>query len=781
MKRRVNMSEKKWLSFQSTSEVNEPPKIEVNKAVTSSAAPRARSLHDVEQHKAVTVRYTISGAWEGTVADFKRLEIPETTFIDVEGAPSVPKDGIFVALPMDAEDVQVRVVEKSTTAIDRELEIAPAPKQFIESEFKEVYKPDPSIYGSDEPYPGRDFDFLGLKTVAGVKVAHILVYLGQYRPVSKSMEVVQSIVLEVSYHTPHDTDSISGKKRSARKLGRKPRQMPETDLILGLDLLDDQADYSSIIEDFEGLDREFIEKLEAEAELPPDELDKASYLETTEDEVLITSAPVERSLTARRPTAFPRPKLKIAGLIAEYVIITTRALENAVEPLRRAKTGWPFYAKVALTEDIQKEFPHSGSDLKESIKAFITWATNNWWVPPRFVVLAGDTDVIPMHTYERGYLSDHYYTDVSDDLVPELALSRIPTSDPAVLKQVCRHLTGYANRRRGDWGGWQNRVMLCSHKDSVYRDNCDEIYDRIHHRYNTIKRYATDTSRQDVINTMNNGVVMALYRGHGDVTEWSSSNGLRCEDVEQLSNGCFPPFVLSVCCSNGAVDFNHLETITETFIRRRKAISVFASSRDSWTHPNNDFARYLLDAVISGKCATPAAIVRYAKTMMIRNHPNSVYHMDNMLMYNLFGELTAHVASNAEWLRGRWEFLYDKWKGTLKVDRIWNYRVETSPSGLQAPVWSISGQYVNRNHSYSFEGTLGGFSPAQPGVSSVRSDHKFEFRIKFSSSYYKRFVGYVDTCKLTRISGSGWEFSYPFGWTAQRKKRRKKKGKRKAA
>lgn len=757
------MSEKKWLSFSDTPEVDVAPSIEVSK---SSKDLVTRDMRDVGARTVVTVRYTTSGAWEDTVNEFQQIEIPETTLLETEGAPAVPKDGIFVAVPMDADKVEVRVIDKSAMTVEHELRIVPAPKQFVEEEFQEVYEPDPAVYGSDELYPGRNFDYLGLKTIDGIKVAHIVVYLGQYRPMSKKMEVITSMVLEVSYQTPSASD---------RRLGRKPRELPEADLILGLDLLDDKTDYSSEVEDFDGLDREIIDDLESDVESTSLKSIGISLLEQTEDEVSDPSIPVLTKAT--RLIAMPlvsvaplyRPKLKVSGLIAEFVIITTHSLETAVAPLLNAKTGWPYYAKIALTNDIQSEFP--GADLKTSIKTFITWATNNWRVPPRFVVLAGDTDVIPIHIYNRGgktYASDHFYADISGDLAPELTVSRIPTSDATLMKSVCEHLVRYEGVRRGDWGGWQNRVMLTAYQSPTYETTCDQIFDKISKRYSTVKRYAKDTSKSDVVKTLNDGVVMAMYRGHGSKTAWSSSNGINSTDVAGLNNGSRPPFVLDICCQNGWVDDNNQETIAEAFIRRRKSIAVFASSRNSWTYPNNDFAKYIFDAVMTGKCQTPAAIIRYAKTKMVKNHGTSSYHLDNTVMYNLFGDPTADVASNAEWLRGDWSMDHDGWRGTLKVTRIWNYRVGTS-GGFAAPKWSISGIYISSgNKRYPFSGTLGGFDSNQLGAGSKRSDHKLEFRVKFSASNNQKFVGYIHTWTLNRISGLTWWSNHPVGWTAKK-------------
>jgi hypothetical protein len=424
---------------------------------------------------------------------------------------------------------------------------------------------------------------------------------------------------------------------------------------------------------------------------------------------------------------------------------------------------------VALTQDISTEFP--AASLKESIKKMLQWAYKYWRVPPRYVVLAADTDVIPMHLYNRGgstYASDHYYQDIMGDLVPEITVSRLPTSNFGQLRQVCDYIARYPQYRKGDWGGWQNRVMLCAYQSNTYETTCDAVANKIKQRYNVIKRYARDTNKRQVSDTMTQGVVFAVYRGHGSKTSWSSSNGLNANNVKSLSNHGRPPFVLNICCQNGWIDDNTTETITESFIRYQKAVACFASSRNSWTHPNNDFIKYMFDAVMIGHCQTPAEIIKYAKVKMVRNHPSSSYHHDNTVMYNLFGDPTADVASNAEFLRGEWDMNHDGWQGVLKVTRIWNYRIEAS-GRYRAPVWSVSGQYTRAGKNYPFSGKLGGFDPNQLGSGSKRTDYRFEFNIKFSNSNNQRFVTYIHSWNLRMYSGVSWWAKHPFGVQARKR------------
>ncbi len=712
-----------WTGFSEKSKKGELPEILIEKGFTTSSA-------DDKETQSVIVKYTAAGMWEGTVGNYQKFEIPDTALNDEEGKPAIPKTGIFVAVSETAENLKIEAIDKSTRKISG-VKLLPVQKEFIESEYKEVYEPDPEVYGSDKPYPGVDFEFLGLKTVNDIHVAHILVNLGQYRPKASVLELVESISLEVSWDKPKDVFTTQSKRIKRR---------PPAGLIHGIETLGEDL-------------------FDDDTPIDPEEYEEFKQADTD------------------------GPTLKVKGKISEYVIITTPALQASVSPLLTAKQNWPHYGSVALTTVIQSEFP--AANLKESIRNFLVWAWANWKVPPRFVVLAGDTDVIPMHYYTvrngASLASDHYYANISGDDVPEASVSRIPTSNATTMRTVCTHLARYRTLRGGDWGGWQNNVMLCAYQNKTYEDNCDQLTQKLKSRYNVIQRYAKNTNRDDVVKTMNSGVVMALYRGHGSKTNWSSSNGLNTTEIARLTNENLPPFVMNICCQNGWIDDTRVETVAEALIRRRKAVATFASSRDSWTAANNDFSKYLIDAVMIGKCVDPAYIVTYAKTKMLRNHSTSTTHLDNLRMYNLFGDPTVHVASDAEWLRGTWAVNSNGTAATLKVDRIWNNRI-THYDGKAATVWDISGQFTTGGKSYEFTGTVGGFDSNHSSTKAGRSDHKVEFTLTISQAPLTKiqfnYIGYLHTTGGNQLSGMFWSKTKiaaitmanpkPNGWTAKR-------------
>jgi len=456
------------------------------------------------------------------------------------------------------------------------------------------------------------------------------------------------------------------------------------------------------------------------------------------------------------------PVLRTTSNYASFVVVTTPALAGATAPLLQVNSP----ARTALTSDISSEFP--AASLEQSIHDFVGWAYANWSpVKPQFLVLAGDTDVIPMHLYQRSvsYASDNYYVDQTGDLCPEMVVSRIPVSDVATMKALCQRLADYRQLRIAG-GGWTNRVLVAAYQDTVYETCADGLADRLGAIYEVTKRYAKDTDRNALLASLNGGVCMGFYRGHGSKTEWSSSNGLRASDVPGLTTENCPPFMLDICCENGWVDDPGVETLAEALIRKGKALSVLAASRDSWTYPNNDFAQYLVDAVLRAGLTRPGDIVKYAKTHMIVDHPNSAEYADDLVMYNLFGDPTANVASNVDHLLGTYAMDHDGWQGLLRISSVSGFAV-VQGSGTSAPVWQVAGTYTGFDGKVvQVSGTAGGIDPNYEGGTPRRSDNRLDLTVQFPTP--QRFTGYLHSRSRNEMSGYTWWAQIPFGWTARR-------------
>jgi hypothetical protein len=742
------MSDEQWISLKKNAAEGTPATIAVQQSGMLTLQSMSR---DQGGRVSTRVKYTSIGGWKGTFTpagiQYDTFRLPKSSVATAEGLPAIPQRGIYVAIPEGATAIEAKVIRIRMEAQPGKWHLQPAPKPLTESEYldgKEEYRPDPRVYDSDEAYPGKDFEFVGVRRLEGVRVAHLIVYLAQFRPLSGRLSLVKSLTIEISYVVPPATDAAPSEREIRPFLA---------DMILDLPDLPASRDVAGTTIDF-----------------------AADGGITNEADASIgerVNAIMGRAMgqLPSGPTSQPQAELvlKRSDIECEYVIITSDALSAAVEPLLRAKQAAQHCARIATTQRISFEFP--AADLKESIRSFLTWSWMNWRRPPRYAVLAGDVDVIPVHYWIFGkdtYASDHYYADISDDLSQEIIVSRIPTSDTSTMRRICDHLAEYPVQRGPDWGQWKNEALLIAYEDPIYQECCDRIAEMIGQRFRVTKCYGGSTTKQDVIDEMNDGVLIVNYRGHGSQTGWSSANGLDTADIRQLNNGTMPPMVLCVCCSNAEVDDQSTEAVVETFVKSDKCVAILGASRESPTYANNVFDQCLWQAIMDGKAVTPGDIVNRAKALMVQNYPDDCYQR-NVVMYMLFGDPSAKVTSAADFLIGTWDISFARYKGILEVNSMEPQMLRTDLGAY--PTWRFQGSYTDASaagHPFIVEGNLGGEDANSPQPSNRRADHMIGFTVAFPNKR-QRFSGYVATPAPVAIAGDTKRSNKHYRWSAQKR------------
>ncbi len=320
----------------------------------------------------------------------------------------------------------------------------------------------------------------------------------------------------------------------------------------------------------------------------------------------------------------------------EFLIITTEALEHAVELLADEKRE-RYPVMIVTKEKILDEFQDEGDGEDVAIRKFLLYAALNWRITPGRVILAGNVDSIPTHIEPseakdgEDIASDHYYANLAGNLIPNLTVARLPTSDPDEMEEICLKAINYKFKN----GDWVRNVCLIAYNEPRFIDCSDEIYDAIHHRYNTVKRYANSSTRTDVINTLNQGTIITNYRGHGAPNCWAGSNGFSRTHVRGLRTESMSPLVNGIACLNSHIDWGQI-CFGETWVNHKKAIGFLGASRLSYTPWNTPFSIYLLEAIMKGR-DTPGGIMNYAKTQLLRHH-DCEYARDHLRMYLHMGD-----------------------------------------------------------------------------------------------------------------------------------------------
>ncbi len=340
--------------------------------------------------------------------------------------------------------------------------------------------------------------------------------------------------------------------------------------------------------------------------------------------------------------AFAASKFPASGASsANYVIITTAALENSVSALVSWKQSLGYSVNVVTIEEINSLY--SGIDIAEKIRNFLIDKYSQWGI--EYVLLVGDVNDVPMrmcspkaNSTSENTPTDYYYADLtgdwdadgdgkfgeygedSPDWVPEVIVGRIPWSDPGTVENICNKLINF----EGDRGNWKKNGLLLGamsnyenedgkgwtktdgaylmelHKDLLLNasGNATTMYERagIETSTFTSDQGLTQThvvnewssGRYGLVNWWAHGSSGGAYRKY-----WASDDGdnvpessagefswkvmIKTSDCNYL-NDSYPSIIFANSCDNG---YPERVSLGRTMIRQGSA-GIVASSRLSW-------------------------------------------------------------------------------------------------------------------------------------------------------------------------------------------------------
>jgi len=334
---------------------------------------------------------------------------------------------------------------------------------------------------------------------------------------------------------------------------------------------------------------------------------------------------------------------------ADYLIISFDSFYDTMLPLADAKAGRGFEPMVVNTSDVYSEFPAGGND--ESIQDFITYAFENWELPPLYVLLVGDVDQLPIH-YNGNTPSDHYYSCVGDDdpYYPDVHLGRLSGGTTEEIDLMRDRIIDYcASPPEGEW---QTEVMLAAHGEGApgkYQGCKEEIRNNIILQspnadiWQVNCQYAAEgATTQGVVDDINEGTVVVNYRGHGGETDWSPSNNLHLTrtEVSALQNGDHLTVVYSLACLNNALDYDSGNCIGEAWLEAPEggAIVHFGATRPSYTTQNHYHDKCLFNNTFYKQMNMVGEVITLADIQMLDYWGTGGAGSDNVLMYLQLGD-----------------------------------------------------------------------------------------------------------------------------------------------
>ena len=498
-----------------------------------------------------------------------------------EGEPNLPSFSRFVAIPNGAS-THIEMGYRSMTTIQNVDLMAAAPIKFDTDDSPNTYEKDQNIYSKNAFFPEMPVSVSEPFTLRGVQTVAVTVVPFQYNPVTKELRVYDDLQFDIRF------DGGNG------EFGETRLRSPYWDPILMQNL----ANYNQLpVIDYEARMQDWV---------------------------------------TNRPTG------------CEYLIVipNNEGFRQYANQLRDYRIQQGILTEVKSLSDM-------GCTTTDMMKSYFHNAYNTWDIPPVAVLLLGDHNTnmgvgIPAettyHSSNYGYcITDNGYADVTGDLLPEMAFSRLVAANAneaqmMVNKQIEYEYTN-PNMNASTYDqpitalGWQTErwFQICSEAVGGYWRNQGKHPVRINAIYsgNPGNSWSSNQNTSMVVNyfgpngcgyipqtpselggwtggtaaqvvqAVNNGAMLLQHRDHGYYQGWGEPD-FSTSNVAQMNNTGKMTFVNTINCQTGTFDHSP-ECLVEAFMRRTSngqsagAVGCIGPTQTSYSFVNDTYVWGMYD------------------------------------------------------------------------------------------------------------------------------------------------------------------------------------------
>lgn len=498
-----------------------------------------------------------------------------------EGEPNLPSFSRFVAIPNGA-NAHIEMGYRSMTTIANVDLLPAAPIKFDTDDSPNTYEKNLSIYNRNAFFPEQPVTISEPFSLRGVQTVAITVAPYQYNPVTKELRVYDDMQFDVRF------DGGNG------EFGDTRLRSPYWDPILMQNL----ANYNQLPTiDYEARMQEWVNN---------------------------------------RPTG------------CEYLIVipNNEGFRQYAEQLRDFRIQQGILTEVKSLSDM-------GCTTTNEMKSYFHNAYNTWDIPPVAVLLLGDHNTnmsvgIPAeYTYHsQNYgncITDNGYADVTGDLLPEMAFSRLvaanvneaqmmvskqleyeytnPNLDASSYEhpitalgwqterwfQICSEVVG---------GYWRNQGKDPVRINAIYSGYPGNQWSSNQNTYMVVNYFGpnglgyipatpselggwTGGTAAQVVNAVNSGCMLLQHRDHGYYQGWGEPD-FSNSHVAQMTNVGKMTFVNTINCQTGTFDHTP-ECLIEAFMRRTSggqnagAVGCIGPTQTSYSFVNDAYAWGMYD------------------------------------------------------------------------------------------------------------------------------------------------------------------------------------------
>ena len=375
------------------------------------------------------------------------------------------------------------------------------------------------------------------------------------------------------------------------------------------------------------------------------------------------------------------------ALPISYLIIVPDAWQSSIAPLAEWRRRKGFNVFVRTLSQV-------GGGNKDTVKAYIQDAYDNWPIPPSFVLLVGDVDRIG---YFTGSGEGSPPTDLNfalcegSDYWPDLDLGRASVANSAQLDSFVDKVVRYEQNnwtygKRGlsaenrdatalsptqalrgsvprfppsgltPFSGteWLKRAYFVASADAGNHDVAENTHKYVMAK---IRPMGTDcdslftyySSGTPVDTALNSGRAWVTFSGHGSEEGWSDPGiTFHSDDVRALTNIDMIPYAQTYACLCGNFSSTgYPECFSETWIRlgRKGGIVSIASSVNSYWTEDDTLERRVFDYMFDSSYTWVMGGLNKAKVKFFEQFGEDPTTRRYFEMYNCMGDGSTDIYS----------------------------------------------------------------------------------------------------------------------------------------
>ncbi|MDD3804118.1 MAG: C25 family cysteine peptidase, partial [bacterium] len=268
------------------------------------------------------------------------------------------------------------------------------------------------------------------------------------------------------------------------------------------------------------------------------------------------------------------------------------------------------------------------------------------FIPMRFILLAGDVDVIPNFTGTEmdNPPTDLYYSLLSgSDYMPDVYIGRFPSSDTLSLRTMSQKSIMF---EKAEWGvddSWANKAYLMASDDPSFHlvAESTQIYaaSKLRSEFMEVdSMFDYYNSGTQVSTALNEGRSIVVYSGHGSYTAWAGPYFSQT-DIENLTNNDMIPIVSSYACLTGNYALPY-DCFGESWVKKESggAVSYMGSSVYSYWDEDDYMERSFFDALSDSGWMVAGKLMNAGKFGVFTAYSGGGLSKRYYEMYNILGD-----------------------------------------------------------------------------------------------------------------------------------------------